>query len=218
MKDNLMTIYKGFELRMQTTDDMSSITGGRILKEKKEIARLPMRKPWQFNKSNKGKMSSMLKELADKNSTPLDTISEKISLIKETENEIEEIASAFVKASILRILKSHPGSPAVLNIKELCENENRFEETNYGAGVTLYGKHYFYETGLLRQVSIKEEKIKCVFAGVESGCEEILMFDELEYWSQHSIACMVKEIEKGINEGEIILQKFTDSFAVTTAE
>jgi len=213
-----MTIYKGFEHKMQTTDDMSSITGGRILKEKKEIARLPMRKPWQFNKSNKGKMSSMLKELTDKNSTPLDTISEKISLIKETENKIEEIASAFVKASILRILKSHPGSSAVLNIKELCENENRFEEKNYGAGVTLYGKHYFYETGLLRQVSIEEEKIKCVFAGVESGCEEILMFDELEYWSQHSIACLVRDIEKGINEGEIILRKFTDSFAVTTAE
>lgn len=132
--------------------------------------------------------------------TPEKTSKDYLNDIKDAEKKVKELTKKQVRDLFARIAPS--AKTIDLSDEEVQET---YENALYGMGVSLYDKHGYVETGILRELSI-EPTVKGIFNGCESDCDESLGFDELESWSQVAIVDLLEDILKDITSGEVFVE------------
>lgn len=206
MQERIISVHDKLNYTLKVFDNQ--IIGGEITTpDGKVLVDKKLESPWQFTKSNKGRMYSMLKRLADEAVTPDEVIGFILKEISLKEKDIMNIA----KTTILQYLHELCGDTdkAKLNLY-LLNNEKDLDELVYDMGVTLYDKHGIYEKGLINGISFDGDKVYCNFDGAKSDCDETLGLELLKAASLHVLVIYLKKIVEGHKSGRFSVDKNLD--------
>lgn len=132
--------------------------------------------------------------------TPEKTAKNFLNDIEDAEKKVKELTEKQVRDLFARI------APSAKTIDLSDEDvQETYEDALYGMGATLYDKHGYIETGILRKLSI-DLIVKGIFNGCETDCDETLTFSDLESWSQVAIVDLLEDILKDIASGEVFVE------------